>query len=95
MEAERDAAEKVKRDEPILVVIGNPPYNAFAGVSPVEEDGLVEPYKEGLISECRARHYPAYQTDSNSHDRFDDGGGSGIPGCRMDGPEPGPTCLWR
>lgn len=50
MEAERDAAEKVKRDQPILVVIGNPPYNAFAGVSPAEEEGLVDPYKDGLIS---------------------------------------------
>jgi hypothetical protein len=32
------------------VILGNPPYNAFAGVSPQEEQGLVEPYKEGLIS---------------------------------------------
>jgi len=48
LEAERDAAEHVKRDERILVVLGNPPYNAFAGVSPDEEQGLVEPYKEGL-----------------------------------------------
>ena len=47
MEAERDAAEHVKREVPILVVIGNPPYNAFAGVSPDNEEGLVEPYKEG------------------------------------------------
>ena len=46
--AERDAAEHVKRDNKILVVLGNPPYNAFAGVSPEEEQGLVEPYKEGL-----------------------------------------------
>lgn len=51
MEEERDAAEHVKRDVPILVVLGNPPYNAFAGVSPDEEQGLVEPYKQGLISE--------------------------------------------
>lgn len=50
MEAERDAAEEVKREKPILVILGNPPYNAFAGVSPEEEQGLVEPYKEGLIS---------------------------------------------
>jgi hypothetical protein len=50
LEEERDAAEHVKRDKPILVILGNPPYNAFAGVSPGEEDGLVEPYKEGLIS---------------------------------------------
>ena len=48
MEEERDAAELVKRDKTILVVLGNPPYYAFAGVSPEEEQGLVEPYKEGL-----------------------------------------------
>lgn len=48
MEAERDAAEEIKRDKPILVILGNPPYNAYAGVSPNEEQGLVEPYKEGL-----------------------------------------------
>lgn len=51
LEEERDAADEVKRDVPILVVLGNPPYNAFAGVSPAEEQGLVEPYKKGLISE--------------------------------------------
>jgi hypothetical protein len=50
-EEEREEADAVKRDKPILVVLGNPPYNAFAGVSPTEEDGLVEPYKEGLIKE--------------------------------------------
>jgi hypothetical protein len=45
---ERDAAEAVKRDRPIIVMIGNPPYNGFAGVSGKEEGGLVEPYKAGL-----------------------------------------------
>ena len=48
---ERDAADKVKRSGKILVVLGNPPYNAFAGVSPEDEQGLVETYKQGLISE--------------------------------------------
>lgn len=48
---ERDAAGKVKQEKPILVILGNPPYNAFAGVSPDEENDLVEPYKKGLISE--------------------------------------------
>jgi hypothetical protein len=48
---ERDAAGKVKQEKPILVILGNPPYNAFAGISPEEEHGLVEPYKKGLISE--------------------------------------------
>ena len=42
---ERDAANEVKREKPILVVLGNPPYNAFDGVSPDEEQGLVEVYK--------------------------------------------------
>ena len=46
--AERDAADAVKRDTPILVVLGNPPYNGFAGVSGREEGGLAEPYKVGL-----------------------------------------------
>ena len=32
------------------MILGNPPYNAFAGVSAVAEKVLVEPYKEGLIS---------------------------------------------
>jgi len=48
LEEERDAADRVKREAKILVILGNPPYNAFAGVSPEEEQGLVEPYKEGL-----------------------------------------------
>ena len=48
LEEEREAAEHVKRDQPILVILGNPPYNGFAGVSPREEQGLVEPYKKGL-----------------------------------------------
>lgn len=48
---EREAAGRVKQEKPILVILGNPPYNAFAGVSPDEEQGLVEPYKDGLISE--------------------------------------------
>jgi hypothetical protein len=50
LEAERKGAGKVKHEE-ILVVLGNPPYNAYAGVSPEEEQGLVEPYKEGLVKE--------------------------------------------
>lgn len=48
LEEERDAADSVKREAKILVILGNPPYNAFAGVSPKEEQGLVEPYKQGL-----------------------------------------------
>jgi hypothetical protein len=44
----------VKREKKIIVVLGNPPYNAFAGVSPQEEQGLVEPYKRGLNAPASA-----------------------------------------
>jgi len=54
---ERDAAQRVKVEAPILVILGNPPYNAFAGVSPAEEEGLVKPYKEGLISRWGIRKF--------------------------------------
>lgn len=45
LEQERKSSGIVKRGSTILVVLGNPPYNAFAGVSPEEEQGLVEVYK--------------------------------------------------
>ncbi|HEX04067.1 MAG TPA: hypothetical protein ENH10_02790 [Bacteroidetes bacterium] len=50
LKEERDAANKVKQEAPILVIIGNPPYNAFAGTSPKEEGDLVKSYKEGLTT---------------------------------------------
>jgi len=57
LQPERDAAERVKRADPIIVILGNPPYNAFAGISPQEEEGLVEPYKAGLRSVWGIRKY--------------------------------------
>jgi hypothetical protein len=57
LEKERDAARQVKQEKPVLVVIGNPPYNAYAGVSPEEEQGLVEPYKEGLIDQWKIKKF--------------------------------------
>jgi hypothetical protein len=57
LEAERKGAGKVKQEKPILVILGNPPYNAFAGISPEEEQGLVEPYKEGLVKEWGIRKF--------------------------------------
>jgi hypothetical protein len=51
LEAERAGAGRVKQDKPILVILGNPPYNAFAGVSPEEEHGLVEVYKGAYEAE--------------------------------------------
>ena len=46
---ERVAADAVKQTQKILVIIGNPPYNAFAGIAQGEEQDLVAPYQEGLI----------------------------------------------
>jgi hypothetical protein len=45
LEDERDAAERVKRETPILVILGNPPYNGYAGVAVAEERGLTDAYK--------------------------------------------------
>ncbi len=45
LEEERDAAEHVKRDIPILVILGNPPYNGFAGVAVEEERNLTTAYR--------------------------------------------------
>jgi hypothetical protein len=46
LSAERDAAEKIKREAKILVVLGNPPYNGFAGViSKGEERDLTTAYR--------------------------------------------------
>lgn len=38
-------------------MLGNPPYNAFAGTSPREEAGLVEPYKRGLRERWGVRKF--------------------------------------
>ena len=46
LEEERDRAERVKQDTPILVILGNPPYNGFAGVAVDEEHKLLKEYRE-------------------------------------------------
>ena len=47
LEEERDRADRVKQDKPVLVILGNPPYNGFAGVAPAddEERELTEAYR--------------------------------------------------
>ena len=46
LEEERDRAERVKQDTPILVILGNPPYNGYAGMAVDEERELSEAYRE-------------------------------------------------
>ena len=46
LEEERDRAERVKQETPVLVILGNPPYNGFAGMAVDEERGLSEAYRK-------------------------------------------------
>ena len=45
LEQERERAERVKQDTPVLVIIGNPPYNGFAGMAVDEERELSQAYR--------------------------------------------------
>ncbi len=45
LQEERDAAEKIKRSKKVLVVLGNPPYNSFAGMAVDEERDLSNVYR--------------------------------------------------
>ena len=45
LKEERDRAGRVKRDTPILVILGNPPYNGFAGMAVDEERELSQAYR--------------------------------------------------
>ena len=45
LEEERDRAERVKQETPILVILGNPPYNGFAGMAVEEERELSVAYR--------------------------------------------------
>ena len=45
LQEERDRAGRVKREAPVLVILGNPPYNGFAGVAVEEERALSEAYR--------------------------------------------------
>ena len=47
LEEERDRADRVKQNAPILVILGNPPYNGYAGMAPAddEERELSEEYR--------------------------------------------------
>lgn len=46
LQQERDAADVVKQERKILVILGNPPYNGFAGMKVGEERVLTDAYRE-------------------------------------------------
>ncbi len=45
LQEEHDAVQGIKNEAKIIVVLGNPPYNRFAGVPMTEEADLVDTYK--------------------------------------------------
>lgn len=45
LEREREAADEVKRERDIIVILGNPPYSGFAGVAIAEERDLTDAYR--------------------------------------------------
>ena len=45
LEEERERAERVKQNTPVLVILGNPPYNGFAGMAVEEERELSTAYR--------------------------------------------------
>ena len=58
---ERERAQRVKQRTPILVIVGNPPYDGFAGVAMEEEQALLEAYRVGKrvqIPDTRGLHDP-------------------------------------
>ena len=57
LRAEVTASQSVKRGRKIMVVLGNPPYNAFAGTTTKEEGDLVQLYKQGLRDEWGIEKY--------------------------------------
>ena len=59
LEEERDRSDSVKQKRPILVILGNPPYNSFADVAVDEEWKLLEAYrtsKRVQMADSRALH---------------------------------------
>lgn len=48
-EKERDRAKRVKQKLPILVILGNPPYNTYSK-SDGSDNNLLDPYKDGLTN---------------------------------------------
>lgn len=46
---EREDSEKIKQQDPILVILGNPPYNGYAGIAKIDEErDLTNEYRTGV-----------------------------------------------
>jgi hypothetical protein len=65
LEAERDAAEAIKQNCQILVVLGNLPYHAFTGLTLAEEQDLTKAYRT-----AKRAPMPAGQNFNDVYVRF-------------------------
>ena len=65
LQEERDRANTIKRDRPILVVLGNPPYDGYADMAVGEERGLSDAYRR-----TRQVQRPKGQGLNNPYVRF-------------------------
>ena len=54
LQQEHDAVQQIKSEAKIIVILGNPPYNRFAGVPVAEEADLVDHYK-GITRDHKGR----------------------------------------
>ena len=84
---ERDAADRVKQQEQILVIIGNPPYDGYAGVAIKEERSLSEAYgetKEAPVPQGQGRNDLYTRFFRMAERRITEG----VP--QSDDPKPGP-----
>jgi len=77
--AERLAAERIKQEEKILVILGNPPYSGFAGMAMGEERDLSDAYR--TTERAPKPEGPGAQRPVRA--LLPDGG---APDCRADGP---------
>jgi predicted helicase len=65
---ESHQAGHIKRNEPILVILGNPPYSIEAGTLTKEARDLVEPYK--FVDSVRIKEKGALQFEKNLQDDY-------------------------
>ncbi len=63
LQDEHDSARNVKKSARIIVVLGNPPYNRFAGIAMDEEADLVDRYKGIRRREKKDKHGKALRKD--------------------------------
>ncbi len=95
LEKERELAESVKQDIPILVILGNPPYDGFADMAVDEERELSEAYrtvKKVRRPEGKGLNDPYVRFFRMAERRITKGTGQGVI-CFISnsGPSPGTT----